>query len=167
MGRSQALGPQPVVTCDVTHRRLGPPRRKITALVSKAPALLSLFVLATLAFGPGCTNTNCIPIPDGVYVAITPDGGPIFTDAGSTSIDAGDGSAGSGEVTYTFQNGLPVNAFPPPFSQWSCDSPTSTCEMTYVCTNGSSTLGVVTSFSPGMLAFSVTPPGTIVQLQPP
>jgi hypothetical protein len=83
-------------------------------------------------------------------------------DAG-TIVDAG-GTVGPG--TYTFHRGLPE-----PYDTWDCTKPALTCEMTYICKQGAETVSIVTSYTPGgthpTLAFIVTPPGTVVRLQPP
>lgn len=141
--------------------------------MSKLPALLTLLALATSPLVLGCSSTTCAPIPDGVYNALGPDGGPLTMLVGS---DAGAGDAGATDagattevpVTYTFQHGLPA-----PYDTWTCDQPAMTCEMAYVCTQGAVTAGIVTSYTPGQrLAFSVTfpgmtgTPGTIVNLDP-
>jgi hypothetical protein len=77
-------------------------------------------------------------------------------DAGGTNVP----------VTYTFHGGLPV-----PYDTWDCRKSALTCEMTYICnTPGQPTVSIVTSYVTGpqaSLAFSVTPPGTVVHLQPP
>lgn len=137
--------------------------------VAGAAGLLGLFAGAALLFAAGCSSTTCAPIPDGVYVAIGPDGGALTTvaDAGA---DGGDAGATEVPLTYTFQGGLPVqqNGLPVPYdtAPASCDKPTMSCEMSYVCT-GYGTVGIVTSYTPGKsLSFSVTPPGTIVNLSP-
>jgi hypothetical protein len=141
--------------------------------VSKLPALLGVLVLATLPLALGCSSTNCAPIPDGKYNAIGPDGGALTmlmgsdAGAGPDGGDAGATDAGTTEVpvVWEFRNGLPV-----PYDSWTCDHPTMTCEMAYVCMQGPIMAGIVTSYTPGQrLAFSVTFPGmtgTIVNLNP-
>ena len=136
--------------------------------------LASLLVLGPSALAGGCTTSTCQPIPDGVYAAIAPDGAALTTpvvadaaaDAGDAATDAGtDAAAVETAVTYSFHGGLPE-----PYDTWSCDKPQPSCEMAYVCTQGYQKVGLVTSFSPGYLAFSVTPPGspgTIIQLRAP
>jgi len=58
-----------------------PTPRNDDAVVLKSTVLLSLFVLTTFPLAAGCTSSSCQPIPDGVYVAIGPDGGALFTAA--------------------------------------------------------------------------------------
>jgi hypothetical protein len=204
--------------------------------VSKLTVSLSLLVLATFPFALGCSSATCVPIPDGVYTVLSPDGGPLFTtalvvpapgdatvsdaaprdgappdadprdaaardaatgsDAGrdaatahdaaathdaataqdaaiahdaAATVDAGTTrDAGTTTVagTYAFHGGLPA-----PYDTWDCTKSAITCEMTYVCSQpGEQTVSIVTSYATGphpTLAFSVTPPGTIVRLQPP
>ncbi len=92
--------------------------------------------------------------------AAATDDAAIPVDAGTTE-DAG----GTVPVTYTFHGGLPA-----PYDTWECIRAALTCEMTYICnTPGEPTVSIVTSYITGphaSLAFSVTPPGTIVHLQP-
>jgi hypothetical protein len=135
-------------------------------VVSKNTLLASLLVLGTSSLAVGCTTSTCQPIPDGVYVALAPDGATMTTTAADAGADASaDAAAVETPVTYTFTGGLPA-----PYDTWSCDKPTLSCEMAYVCTQGYQKVGLVTSFSPGYLAFSVTAPGgaaMIVQLRAP
>lgn len=209
-------------------------------MVSKSTVLLSLFVLTTFPLAAGCTSSSCQPIPDGVYVAIGPDGGALFTAAhavplaapgadgasdasldattdaaldaailpdaatrldaailpdaanrldaaalpdaatlsdaatlpdaathpdAATAVDAGVDAATEVPITYTFHGGLPA-----PYDTWSCTKPTASCEMTYICTQGSEQVAVVTYYAagtPGTLAFTVTPPGRPVRLRLP
>jgi hypothetical protein len=153
--------------------------------LSKVPALLISFALTTFACALGCSSSiTCQPIPDGVYVAIGPDGGAIIApaitvDAGdAAAVDAAvvdaaadDAAASGGPVTYAFQGGLPApyvlagGVVQP--DQWSCTPSPPGCVMTYACTQGDQKVSVVTSYSPGFLAFSITPPGTIVTLRAP
>lgn len=150
----------------IDRRRFWP---KNLGVVSKT-VLAGILVLGTSALGLGCSNTTCQPIPDGKYVALAPDGAvltmPADADAATDAGDAGtDAATVDVPVTYTFHGGLPE-----PYDTWSCDKPQATCEMSYVCTQGYQKVGLVTSFSPGYLAFSVTvpgSPGTIVRLQAP
>jgi hypothetical protein len=111
---------------------------------------------------------------------IVRDGGGSAHDAGTTAdaatahdaadpVDAEaipDAGGTNVPVTYTFHGGLPV-----PYDTWDCRKSALTCEMTYICnTPGQPTVSIVTSYVTGpqaSLAFSVTPPGTVVHLQPP
>jgi hypothetical protein len=137
-------------------------------VVFKAAVFVSLVALAASALAIGCTTSNCQPIPDGVYAAIGPDGGALTAPAtGDAGADAGDAAAVETPVTYTFHGGLPV-----PYDTWTCDRPTPSCSMSYACTQGYTTVGIVTSFSPGIFAFSITrppgtTPGTIIHLRAP
>ena len=65
-----------------------PTPRNDDAVVSKSTVLLSLFVLTTFPLAAGCTSSSCQPIPDGVYVAIGPDGGALFTAAHAVPLAA-------------------------------------------------------------------------------